>query len=65
MQSTVYLCQSCNGTGIDASKTKRLSKDDAVFRHNVKHSGSYVMCWDCNGNGLDPAEYFRWGHTNS
>jgi len=55
------ICEDCGGTGRDANKTAALAKEDAEFRHRVKHHGSYVRCWSCNGNGLDPAAYFRWG----
>lgn len=56
-----HLCPDCKGTGRDEAKTEARAAEDAVFRHRVKHHGSYIRCWTCNGNGLDPAEYFRWG----
>jgi hypothetical protein len=48
------LCPACGGTGRDDAKTAALAREDAEFRHRVKHHGSYVRCWSCNGNGLDP-----------
>lgn len=56
-----HRCEACGGSGQDKKKTAELAKRDAMFRHQVKHHGSYVSCWTCNGNGSDPAEYFRWG----
>ena len=47
-------CPACNGTGRDDEKTRRAAKEDAMFRHQMKHYGSYVQCWACNGNGLEP-----------
>lgn len=59
--SIVHHCSDCAGSGRDNKKTVALAKQDAEFRHRVKHHGSYIRCWTCNGSGLDPAEYFRWG----
>lgn len=56
-----HYCKECNGTGRSEAKTAARAKEDAEFRHRVKHHGTYVRCWACLGNGLDPAEYFRWG----
>lgn len=54
-------CPDCNGTGRDDRKTAALAREDAEFRHRVKHHGSYVRCWTCNGNGIE-APYPRTPH---
>lgn len=53
-------CPDCGGSGRDERKTAARAKEDAEFRHRVKHHGTYVRCWTCNGKGSDPAAYFRW-----
>lgn len=56
----LHPCPDCNGTGRDEIKTAAHAKEDAEFRHQVKHHGSYIRCWNCHGNGSDPAAFFRW-----
>jgi hypothetical protein len=56
-------CEACGGTGRDDRKTAAQAKQDAEFKHRVKHHGSYVRCHACNGNGLDPAAFFSWTKT--
>jgi DnaJ-class molecular chaperone len=47
------VCSVCNGTGIDAIKTK-------AYHKTSSDKGGYIRCWNCNGNGLNPLNNIAW-----